>query len=172
MQGYGRKPVAPLTRPGAGTWTALALFSLVSWWGLYGAAVEHTDVPNNFDWLCSASLVGIAVSRWLSRYGAERLNASTPGNEWWFNSGRTIEVGIALLIPGAACWLALRIVLAHARAGTCRFRLSALWTLWALSGTTGLAMLDHPMALFADCLLNAAAIAALMWLEPSRTVTA
>jgi hypothetical protein len=102
MQGYGRKPVAPLTRPRAGTWMALALFRLASWWGLYGAA----------------------------------------------------------------CWIAFRIVLAHARAGTHRFHLSALWALWALSGTTGLAMFDFSVVLFAACLLNAAAIAALMLLEP------
>ena len=166
MQGYGRKPVEPLARPGAGTWAALALFSLVSWWGLWGAAVEHTDVPNGFDWLCSMAFVGIAVSRWLARYGVERFTTSTSRSEWWFNSGRAIEVGAALLIPGAACWLAFRVILAHTRAGTRRFHLSVLWALWAVSGTTGPALLEHPVALFAACLLNAAAIATLMCLEP------
>lgn len=165
MQGYGRKPVAPLTRPGVGTWAALALFGLVSWWGLWGAAVEHTDVPNGFDWICSAAVLGIAVSRWLTRYCVERLTARTPCSEWWFDSGRAVEVGAALLLPGAACWLAFRIILAQRRAGVRRSGRSALWMVWALSGLTGLATLGYPVALFAASLFNAAAIAALMCLE-------
>ena len=165
MQGYGGKPAAPLARPGAGAWAALTLFGLVSWWGLWGAAVEHTAVPNGFDWFCSAALLGTVVSRWLARYCVERLTAPTPRGQWWFNSGRAVEVGAALILPGAACWLAFRIIRAHRRAGTHRLGLSALWMLWALSGLTGQATLGYPIALFTASLLNAAAIATLMCLE-------
>ncbi|WP_034263717.1 hypothetical protein [Actinospica robiniae] len=148
-----------------GTWTALLLFGIVSWWGLWGTAVEHVDVPNGFDWLCSVSLVGIAVSRWLTRYGADRLNYTQPGRERWFNSGRAIEVGVVLLVPGAACWLAMKIIAAHRRAGTQRAVVSILWALWALSGAAGLATAANPAALFVASLINAAAIGTLMLLE-------
>lgn len=174
MQGYGRKPVAPLARPGAGAWTALVLFGLVSWCGLWGAAVEHTDVPNGFDWLCSAAFLGIVVSRWLTRYCVERFAAPTPGSEGWFDSGRAIEVGAVLLLPGAACWLAFRIIRAHRRAGTHRLKLTTLWTLWALAGAAGQVALPlgSSVVLFTASLLNAAAIATLMWMEtkPNRQV--
>ena len=132
MQGYGGKPTAPLARQGAGTWAALTLFGLASWWGLWGAAVEHAAVPNGFG---------------------------------WFNSGRAVEVGAALILPGAACRLAFRIIRAHRREETHRLGLSALWMLWALSGLIGQATLGYPRALFTASLLNAAAIATLMCLE-------
>ena len=168
MQGYGRKPVARLARPGAGAWMALGLFGLVSLWGLWGAAADHTDDPSAFDWLFSVVFLGIVVARWLTRFCVERLTPPTPRSEWWFNSGRAIEVGAALLLPGAACWLAFRIIRAHRRAGTQQFGLTALWALWALAGATGQAalLLNSSVALFAASLLNAAAIATLMWIEP------
>ena len=83
--------------------------------------------------------LGIAVSRWLTRYCVERL--------------------------------AFRIIRDHRRTGTHRFGLTVLWMLWALAGTTGQAALalNSSVALFAASLLNAAAIATLMWLEPKPT---
>lgn len=76
---------------------------------------------------------------------------------------------------GGACWLAVRAVLAQRRRATNRLGYSslwALWALWALAGTTGQVIffwsgaLIASIVLFASCLLNAAAIAALMFLEP------
>ena len=175
----------PLTRPGAGTWVTLALFALTSWWGLWGAVVKHTTVPDGFGWFASVTIAGIAVSRWLAPYGAERL-ASTPGaGTGWFDLGHGASVGVALLLPGAACWFALRAVLAGRR-GTmagplrkARSALASLWALWALAGTTGQIVmiwatltndpssdLTPEAVLDVASLLNVIAIAALMCLEP------
>jgi hypothetical protein len=172
MLGSGSKSVVPLSRPGTGTWAALAMFALVSWWGLYSAAVERTIAPNGFDWFASMVLAGIAVSRWLAGYGTERVTAAPPGKTGTFDSGDAVAVGIALVIPGGSCWLAARAVLAHRRGETNRRTCSALWMVWAVAGTTGQAIfiwtgaLTPSVVLFAASLLNVAAIAALMLLEP------
>jgi len=177
--------VAPLARPRTGTWVAFVLFGLCSWWGLWAAAVEHTAVPNGFDWFFSASLVGIGVSRWLARYGAMRFRKPQRPGTGWLDSGRAVAVGAVLLIPGAAFWFALRVMLADRRRravrrpGTAQRGRTALWALWALAGTAGQVVMIWAMAtndpstdltpeilLGVASLLNAAAIATLMCIEP------
>ena len=186
MSEHNRLSTATPTRPGAGTWVALALFGLISWWGLWGAAVEHTQVPNGFDWFFCAALAGIAVSRWLARYGAQQLTpGSTPGNGR-LGSGSALYIGATLLLPGSACWLALRNMPARrreqpdGRPSPPRFARAALWALWALAGTTGqitmiwALMTNSPstdvtpdIILGAASLLNAASITVLMCVEPT-----
>ena len=177
--------VAPLARPRVGTWVALALFGLCSWWGLWGATVEHTGVPNGFGWLLSASLLGVGVSRWLARYGAARLRKPLQPGTGWLDSGRAVDVGAVLLIPGAACWFALRVMRADDRRrgptrsqGAVQRGRTALWALWALAGTAGQAAmiwafatsvpsadLTPDIVLGAASLLNAAAIGMLMYTD-------
>ncbi len=194
MAGFGENimlehsglPVMPRARPGAGTWIALALFGLISWWLLWAAAIEPTNGPTGYDWVFTAALAGIVVSRWLARYAAERLGPPAPSGKGWFDSGSAIYVGAALLVPGSACWLILRIILAYHRQTT-RGRsrrlchaLTALWASWALAGTTGQIILIWelmtgvsgtdvmPDIIFgAASLLNAASITALMCIEPT-----
>lgn len=178
-------PVAALTRPGAGTWTTLALVGFFSWWGLWGEGVEHASVPNGFDLFVSVSLAGIAISRWLARYGAARLAPNPQPGRGWFDSGEALYVGAALLLPGSACWFALRSALANRRKRSPRrtrktgLALATLWILWAIAGTAGQVVLilsitaqDSNTDLTPDIivqaaiLLNVAAMAALMYLEP------
>jgi hypothetical protein len=167
------EPAEPLRRPGAGTAVALAVFAFVSWWGLWSPAVEHTAAPNGFDWLASLALAGIAVSRWLARYGAERLIRTPPRKAGLFDSGDAFSIGFVLIVPGGACWFAVRAVLAQRRKARNRLGYSALWLLWALAGTTGQVIfpwsadLTPSIVFFAACMLNVAAIAALMFLEPT-----
>lgn len=185
MLGRNDGSVAALTRPGPGTWTALALVGLVAGQGLWGEVVEHTSVPNGFGLLLSIALAGIAASRWLARYGAARLAPNPRPGSGWFDSGSALYVGAALLLPGSACRLALRSALADRsgrspdRTRKTRVGFAVLWTLWAAAGTTGQIVLLWALAahdpstdltpdivLQAAVLLNAAAIAALMCLEP------
>jgi hypothetical protein len=185
MVDHGNTSVAALARPGGGTWTALALVVFFAWWGLWGEAVEHAGVPNGFDLFFSVALAGVAISRWLARYGAARLAPNARAGKGWFDSGNALYVGAALLLPGSACWLALRSVMAGRRkrsAGRTRETsrgLAALWILWAAAGTTGQTVsvwamsstdpstdLGPDIVLQAGVLLNVAAMAALMCLEP------
>ncbi|MBR7834138.1 hypothetical protein KDL01_12750 [Actinospica durhamensis] len=186
MLDHDNASVAALARPGGGTWTALALVGLFAWWGLWGEAVEHTSVPNGFVLLFSLALAGIAVSRWLARYGAVRLVPSARAGAGWFDSGSALYVGVALLLPGSACWLALRSVRvgrlkrSAGRTRETRLGLAALWMLWAVAGTAGQTVplvwamasndpgtgLAPEIILQAGILLNVAAMGALMYLEP------
>lgn len=185
MLDHTTTPVTALTRPGVGTWTALALVGLLSWWGLWGEVVEHTSIPNGFDLLISVALAGTAISRWLARYGAARLAPNPQPGRGWFDSGKALYVGAALLLPGSACWLALRSTLASRRKRSLRRtrtssrELAVLWILWAIAGTTGQAVLIWSITMKASStdltpdiimqaaiLLNVAAIAVLMCLEP------
>jgi hypothetical protein len=163
----------------------LALVGFLSWSGLWGEGVEHTAVPNGFDLFAAVALAGIAISRWLARYGAARLVPKPQPGKGWFDSGKALYVGVALLLPGSACWLALRSTLASRHRRSPRRTpamsrgLAALWTLWALAGTAGQFVLIWSIAsrdpgtdltpdiiMQAAILLNAASITALMCLEP------
>jgi hypothetical protein len=185
MLDHDNTPVAALTRPGVGTWTALAPISLFSWWGLWGEGVEHASVPNGFDLFISVALAGIAISRWLAKYGAARLAPTPQPGKGWFDSGNALYVGAALLLPGSACWLALRTTLTNRRKRTSSPGLAALWMLWAIAGTAGQAVLIWPITthdpspdltpdiiMQAAILLNVTAIAVLMCLEPKANPSA
>lgn len=166
--------------PRVGAWTALTVFGLLSWLSL----VDDGTVGDHL-WFCAAAGAGIQVSRWLARFGAERLTPLRHPENGWFDSGSALAVGFGLLLPGTACWLATRALLsargprAPRRSRAARYVCSASWIVWALAGAAGqflvawLTLANSGTALYqilsaalpAAGLLNAVSMSVLIWFE-------
>lgn len=162
--------------PRVGAWSALAVFGLLSLLSLVDG-----EASSGYLWFCAAAGAGIQVSRWLARFGAERLTPLRRPENGWLDSGSALAVGFVLLLPGAACWLATRALLstrgprAARRSRAARHVGAASWIVWALAGTAGqflvlwLTLASSGMTpyllLSAAGLLNAASMSVLIWLE-------
>lgn len=188
LENLMREP-RPRKPPGrVGVCLALAAFSYIAWWTLWGEGVEHVAVPSAFMWPFTASIAGICVARWLARFSALRL-APQPGtparSDGGWPAGNAVEIGGMLLVPGTSCWFAMRAAYASVTTGAYQSRLgrcgrAALWMVWALAGTTGQAVpiffifysqsadtsLTSDVVLSAAGVVNALSIALLVLLEP------